>query len=255
MERCDENYKIYSRQRTTTKYTRAAANMFSTSKEGVSNAKPYCPSQACTFTASHPGVRTTKTHRRYSLKSLSKLRRFPCCLKAPWSLLFILACATLPVRWVTPWFRTQVPADCILGISKDLLRLPSINQVPVSFDQKFDVAVLVVPPRFNGLYAPFLSFRYCFHALRLQTHSGFGRYALSRPHCKHVSSFANIRKIQIISMEKLMGTMHFDSSVQLRFTTRYLYQVVPEAAVRGVRDAFPCCLVQRLITTNITIAT
>ena len=106
MERCDENYKIYSRQRTTTKYTRAAANMFSTSKEGVSNAKPYCPSQACTFMASHPGVRTTKTHRRYSLKSLSKLSRFPCCFKAPWSLLFILACATLPACWVTPWFRT-----------------------------------------------------------------------------------------------------------------------------------------------------
>jgi len=106
MERCDENNKIYSRQRTTTKYTRAAANMFSTSKEGVSNAKPYCPSQPCTFTASHPGVRTTKTHRRYSIKTLSKLRRFPCCFKAPWSLLFMLACATLPARWVTPWFRT-----------------------------------------------------------------------------------------------------------------------------------------------------
>ena len=126
-------------------------------------------------------------------------------------------------------------------------REPPKYPVPVSFDQKFDVAVLVVPP---GLYAPFLIFRYCFHALRLQTHSGFGRYALSRPHCKHVSSFANIRKIQIISMEKLMGTMHFDSSVQLRFTTRYVYQVVPEAAVRGVRDAFPCCLFQRLCTTN-----
>ena len=70
----------------------------------------------------------------------------------------------------------------------------------------------------------------------------------------HGSSFANSRKIQIISMEKSMGTMHFDSSVQLRFTTRYLYQVVPEAAVRGVRDAFPCCLVQRLFAINITIA-
>ena len=109
MERCDENNKIYSRQRTTTKYTRAAANMFSTSKEGVSNAKPYCPSQACTFTASHPGVRTTKTHRRYSLKSLSKLSRFPCCFKAPWSLLFILACATLPARWVTPDSERKYP--------------------------------------------------------------------------------------------------------------------------------------------------
>ena len=37
--------------------------------------------------------------------------------------------------------------DCDLGISKNLLRLPSIHPIPVPFDQKFDVAVLVVPPR------------------------------------------------------------------------------------------------------------
>ena len=53
---------------------------------------------------------------------------------------------------------------------------------PRPFDQKFDVAVLAVPPLFNGLSAPCLIFRYGCHALPLQTHSGFGQYALSRPH-------------------------------------------------------------------------
>ena len=47
---------------------------------------------------------------------------------------------------------------------------------------------LVVPPLFNRLYASFSTLRYGFYALLLQTHSGIGQYALSPPHCQHVSS-------------------------------------------------------------------
>ena len=67
--------------------------------------------------------------------------------------------------------------DCDLGISKNLLRLPSIHPI-VLFDQKFDVAVLVILPLFNGLYAPFSIIHYRFHASLLQTHSGIGQSAL-----------------------------------------------------------------------------
>ena len=120
-----------------------------------------------------------------------------------------------------PWIQHVRTRWLQLGhfqISKYLLRLPSIHPIPVPFDQKFNVAMFVSPPLLNGFYAPFFLFRFWLHTLLLQTHSGFGQYSLSRPHINiyhHSQTFANI---QIISMEKSMGTMYFYSSVHVRLT-------------------------------------
>ena len=80
MERCDEKNK-YTLQWSIAKYTRAAANIFITRKEKMRDGKPYCQSQPCICTASHPGVRTTKIHRCYSIKLFQNWADFHVVLK------------------------------------------------------------------------------------------------------------------------------------------------------------------------------
>ena len=81
MEQCDEKNKIYTRQWSIAKYTRAAANIFITRKEKMRDGKPYCQSQPCICTASHPGVTTTKIHRCYSIKLFQNWADFHVVLK------------------------------------------------------------------------------------------------------------------------------------------------------------------------------
>jgi hypothetical protein len=168
--------------------------------------------------------------------------KFQWCFEAPWSLLIILGCATLPaLGWPlihhvgTHWLQ--------LGHFQVPLEAPKYSSNPRPFDQKFDVAVLAVPPLFNGLYAPCLIFRYGFHALPLQTHSGFGQYALSRPHyyymVHHSQTFAKFKLFQWKSQWEPCTSIQvciWDSPLAT-------FQVFPKAAVRGVQDTFAFCLV------------
>ena len=178
MERCDEKNKIYTRQWSIAKYTRAAANIFITKKEEVRDGKPYCPSQPCIFTAYHPGVRTTKIHRCYSIKLFQNWADFHVALKhlgayAPsWPVWHCLGAELHADRsrrhsLIATWAFVRTSWG-----SQVFIQSPSI---PPTFHQKFDVAVLAVPPLLNGLYAPFSIFRYGCHALLLQTHKGIGQ--------------------------------------------------------------------------------
>ena len=131
MESCDEKKQIYFTAMNNYKVHKGSSQHIYHQKRGSARWKTVLSIATMHFHGIPPWRKNDENTSVLFNKTLSKLSRFPRCLEASWSLLFILACVTLLGRWVTPRTSTQILIDCNLSICKNLLRLPTIDPIPV----------------------------------------------------------------------------------------------------------------------------